>query len=276
MAPPCRAVERGGRARQRRIGIDVRAADRPHGGRAAVLLVVGVQDEQHVERARQHRVRLVLQLGHLEQHVQEVAGEAEVVVRIHVRPADAVAVRVGGDARHFGDQPVRLPQPRALVEDLLRVGIERRERADRAQEDPHRVRVVLEPLHELLDVLVQHRVERDLAGPGLLLRGRRQLAEQDQIRRFEEVAVLGQLFDRIAAIEEDAFVAVDVGDRAAAVGRVHERRVVRHEPEVVGARLDLAQIHGANRAVLNRQLVLLPGPVVDDCQRVWHGRRPGV
>ena len=65
-----RTVERGGRAGQRRVGIDLRAADVPHRARAAVLLVIGVQDEQHVERARQHRVGVVLHLGHLEQHVQ--------------------------------------------------------------------------------------------------------------------------------------------------------------------------------------------------------------
>ena len=54
----------------------------------------------------------------------------------------------------------------------------------------------------------------------------RQLAEQDQIRRLEIGAVLGQLLDRIAAIHQDALVAVDVGDLAPAGGRVHERRVV--------------------------------------------------
>ena len=45
------------------------------------------------------------------------------------------------------------------------------------------------------------------------LRPGRQLAEQDQIRRFEVGAVLGQLLDRIAPIHQDALVAVDEGDR---------------------------------------------------------------
>ena len=62
---------------------------------------------------------LVLQLGHLEQHVQEVAGEAQVVVGIDVGAADAVAVGVGGDGRHLRDQPVDLLLARLLVEDLL-------------------------------------------------------------------------------------------------------------------------------------------------------------
>ena len=170
------------------------AADAAHGARAAVLLVVGVQDEQHVERALEHRVHLVFQLRHPEQHVQEVAGEAQIVVGIDVGPADAVAVRVGGDRRHLGDQPVHLLLSRLLVEDLLRVGVERRERADGAEEDAHRVRVVLESLHQLLDVLVEHRVEGDLLRPLLELRVARQLAEDDQVGRFE----IGRLLRRAA------------------------------------------------------------------------------
>ena len=43
------------------------------------------------------------QLGHLEQHVQEVASEAEIVVGIDVGAADAVA-GPGGDARHLRDR----------------------------------------------------------------------------------------------------------------------------------------------------------------------------
>ena len=42
-----------------------------------------------------------------------------------------------------------------------------------------------------------------------MLRLGRQLAEQDQVGRLEEVAVLGQLLDRVAAVEQDALVAVD-------------------------------------------------------------------
>ena len=81
------------------------------------------------------------------------------------------------------------------------------------------MRVVLESLHELLDVLVQHRVEGDLANPGLELRLGRQFAEQDQVGGFEEVALFGELLDGVAAIEQDALVAVDEGNGAAAVRR---------------------------------------------------------
>jgi hypothetical protein len=125
-----------------------------------------------------------------------------------------------------------------------------------------------EALHERLDVLVQHRVQGDFARPGLELQGGRQLAEDDEVGRLQVVAVFGELLDRIAPIEQDAFVAVDVSDGAAAVRRVHEGGVVGHQAEVVWPGLDLPEVHGPDGPVLNRQLVLLPGPVVDDGQRV--------
>jgi hypothetical protein len=94
-------------------------------------------------------------------------------------------------------------------------------------------------LHELLDVLVEHRVQRDLARPRLELGLRRQFAKEDEVRRFEEVAPLGQLLDRITPVLEDAFVAVDVRDAAPARRGVLKRRVVRHQAEVVACGLDL-------------------------------------
>ncbi len=242
----------------------------PHRRRAAVLFVVGVEDEEHFERAREHGIRLVLHLGHLEHHVQEVAGEAEVVVRVDVGPADAVTVRIGGDARHLRDQAMGLPHPRVFVEDVLGVGIERRERADRAEEDAHRVGVVLKALHELLDVLVEHRVVRDLPRPVLELRGGGQFTEENQVGRLEVVAFLGQLLDWIPAIEQDALVAVDIRDGAAAVRRVQKRRVVRHQAEVVWRDLDFPEIHRPDGAVGDGDFVRLPGAVVGDCDRVGH------
>ena len=88
--------------------------------------------------------------------------------------------------------------------------------------------------------------------------------------------MLAQLLDRVAAVLEDARVAVDVGDRAAAGGRVHVRRVVGHQPEVVGIDLDLAQVDRAHGAVRDRQLVGLPGAVVGHGERVAAGAAVGV
>ena len=128
-----RAVQRRGRRGRGRVRIHVRAAHAAHGVGRAVLLVVGVQDEQDVQRALQHRIGPVLQLRRLEQHVQEIPGIAQVVVRIGVRHAQAVAIGEGRQRRHLADQPPGLLLARTLVENVLGVRIERRERPDRAK-----------------------------------------------------------------------------------------------------------------------------------------------
>ncbi len=134
--------------------------------------------------------------------------------------------------------------------------------------------VVLKPLHQLLDVLVQQRVLRDLVGPGLELLFGGQLSEEDQVRGFEIGAVLGQFLDGIPAIPEDALVAVDIGNRAPAGRGVEEGRVVGRQPRVVNG-LDLLEIGGPNRAFLDGDFVLLARAVVGNRQRVSHKRATG-
>src|SRR5205807_10670706 len=137
---------------------------------------------------------------------------------------------------------------------------------------PHRVGVVVEPVDEFLDALVDDRVVRDVVDPRVELRRRRQLAVEQQVRGLEEGALLGELLDGIAAVAQDALVAVDVAHRAPARRRVEEPRVVGEEPRVVDYRLDLAEIDGPDGPVLDRDLVLLPGAVVGDRERVLgHG-----
>ena len=67
-------------------------------------------------------------------------------------------------------------------------------------------------LVEAAHLLVHHRVVGHAIVEVGLLRGRRQFAIEQEIASLEKVAVLGQLLDRIAAIEQDAFVAVDKSD----------------------------------------------------------------
>ena len=270
-----RTIEGGGRAGQRRIRVGMRAADAAHGAGRAVLLVVGVQDEEHVERALEHGVRRVLQLGHLEQHVQEVASEAEVVVGLDVWAPDAVPVGVGRNRGRLGDEPQHLQLAPCGVVDRLAVLVEGRHRRHRAHEHAHRMRVVVEALDELLDVLMHHRVHGHLMLPVLQLGRRRQLAVQQQVRRLEVGAVLGQLLDGIAPILEHADVAVDEGDAAAARRGVHERRVVGQQTGVVGCiGLDLLEISGLDRTIGDGKIVRLARAVVGDCERVSHGVNP--
>ena len=91
----------------------------------------------------------------------------------------------------------------------------------------------------------------------------RQLALEQEVGGLEEAGLLGHLLDRIAAIAQDADVAVDVGDRAAARGRVQERGVVRQQACPVRA-LDLAELGRVDRTIDDGQLVFGAGAVVDD------------
>ena len=67
----------------------------------------------------------------------------------------------------------------------------------------------------------------------------RQVAIDQQVGDFEETRVLGQLLNRIAAIQQHALVAVDERDRTAARRCRHETRVVG---EVAGVLVELADV----------------------------------
>ncbi len=212
---------------------------------------------------------MYLQLRHFEQHRKQIAGVAEIVVGIDVRKSPGMPIRERRQRRHLPDQPARLQSARFEVMNSVRVGIKGGERADRTEQHSHRMRVVAEPLHEHLDILVHHRVNLDVVLPALEVVPVRQLALHDQVRGLEVIAFLGEFFDRISAIAQYSLVAVDERDPAAAGRRVAERRIVGHQAEVVGAGLDLTQIHRANHfALLDRYLVFLAGPIVRNRQRV--------
>jgi uncharacterized protein YjlB len=87
--------------------------------------VVGVQDEQDVEGARQFGIGLIFGLHHLPQHVHEVLGVAEVIVGIDVGKAEAVTVGIGCDRGHLADQALDLKGAHVGVEHVPGFGINR-------------------------------------------------------------------------------------------------------------------------------------------------------
>src|SRR6202000_2392149 len=91
----------------------------------------------------------------------------------------------------------------------------------------HRVGVAGETVEEPLQVLVQHGVPLNLVGERGQLFGVRQLSVDQQVADLDEGRLLGQLLDRIAAVAQDAGVAVDIGDRAFGGRRVYQRVVER-------------------------------------------------
>ena len=74
--------------------------------------------------------------------------------------------------------------------------------------------VVVESVDEpLAHVLVDERVMGDVEHPLIELRLVGELTVQQEVRHFEVGRVLGQLLDRVAAVAQDAGIAVEVGDR---------------------------------------------------------------
>ena len=114
--------------------------------------------KQDLEGPLQHRVGLVLPAD-LERHVDEVPDVVEVVPRELVRQAARVPEGERRDGRHLGHEADPLEVAVGRVVDVLGVGVEGRERAHRAEQHPHRVRVVAEALEELGDVGVDVGVE---------------------------------------------------------------------------------------------------------------------
>ena len=218
--------------------------------------MVGVQDEDAVHRARQHRVRLVLLGRHRVAHAQEIGGVVEIVLRIDERLADRIFVGHGGERRHLGDHADRGDHALMRIGDVGGVVIEGRQRADRAGHHRHRMRVAAEALEEPAHLLVHHRVARDAIVEVGLLRRRRQFAVEQQVAGLQEIAVLGQLLDRIAAIEQDAFVAVDIGDLGLAARRRGEAGVVGEHAALAVELGDVDDV-GADRAVVDREVPIL-------------------
>ena len=190
----------------------------------------------------------------------------ERVVGVDGGHPDAEAVAVRGEGGRLGDQPQNLLGADVGVEDFLGLGVVGGEGGDPRHEHPHRVGVVVEPLHEpLADVVVQERVVDDVEGPVVELGLRRQLPVQEQVGDLEVRRVLRQLLDRVAAVAQDAGVAVQEGHTRRARRRGQERGVVHAQVGV-----QLPQRGRWEHPVLDGHGDLLAGPVVDDGDGVGH------
>ncbi len=214
--------------------------------------MIGVKDEQDVERALDTRVEVELDAALVEEHVQEVRRVRLLGVRVEEPPADVAAERPGADRRRLGDEPDDLLHPVLGVGEILRVGVQRGQPADRGLQDRHRVSVGTEPADDSADALVDVHVGGDPLVPFVELLLRRQLAVVEEVGDLHEARLLGELLDRVPPVAENPDVAVDEGDRAPARRRVHERRVVGHDPEVVLVDLDGPKIRRLDGSVGDR------------------------
>src|SRR6476661_4511443 len=95
------------------------------------------------------------------------------------------------------------------------------------------MRVVAEAFQEFAEVLVDVGVPRHVVHELVVLLLCRQLALPQQPCYLEETRLLGELLDGIATVTENAFVTVDVSDRATTGGSIEKGRIVAHETRIV-------------------------------------------
>ena len=105
--------------------------------------------------------------------------------------------------------------------------VECRQRADDAAHDRHRVRIATEAAVEGRELFVQHRVAADRVAERVEIFLRRQFAVEEQIAYFHETRMLGELADRVTAVEQHALVTVNIGDRRVAARGGRETGIVR-------------------------------------------------
>jgi len=123
--------------------------------------VVGVEDQQHIQRLDDFRPDFIRTDRRAEHHVEKVRAVLEVVARIDKGFADRFLVREGGDRAQLAHQACGRDVDRffGLLGAVLReFGIESGKRHHHRREDRHRVGVIREPVEKVAHVFVDHRV----------------------------------------------------------------------------------------------------------------------
>lgn len=190
-------IERADGAGDRREDVDAGRREVPRRRRRAVHLVLGVEREHDVERAREARVGPV-RWGRSStgvEHEQEIFGVRQALVwdggpRGASCPTSARGAMVGqrGDGRHLGNEPhdllvLHLPRTVDVLSRQRRVLLRMaaRQRRERDEDGAHEVRVVRERRDGRGDGGREGRVAREGLGPGRELRGRRESAVDDKV-----------------------------------------------------------------------------------------------
>ena len=249
----------------------MRAPHHPHRAGGAILLVVGVEDEEQVQRAHRHRVGAVGLGRHREHHVEEVRAVVEIVARVDEGVPDALLVGERGEGGQLAHQARDGDVPIFVGLRVERVRIVGRERGHHGGEDRHRVRrhrvAVEEPAHVLVDHGMAGEEPREL----LQLRSIRQAPVDEQVGRLDEAAPLAQLLDGDSAVAQDPLLTVEERDRALRGGRVHERGIERHHAGLRAQVLDVDPFLALG-AGDHRELEVLA--VHGDASVLSHGRLP--
>jgi len=156
-----RAPQTGDTGRDTGEGIGTGGASQTHRGGGGVLLVIGVEGENHVQGVDQHRIRDIGLAGGAEHHLHEVGGVVQVVARIHQGLTAGVLVSQSHDGGHLGHNAVKADAAMFRVGEIVGFVIKGGQGADHANHYCHGVGVPAEALEELHQLFVHHRVGLD-------------------------------------------------------------------------------------------------------------------
>ena len=143
--------------------------------------MIGVKDEDTIQRASKNRIDLIRLARHPEHHVEEVRRVVELVARIHERLADRIFEGSRRNRGHFRDHAKGGEIPLHRVADIDGVMIKSGERADGAHHHGHRMRVTAEAGEEPVHLLVDHGVIGDAIDEVRVLLLVRQLSVEQKV-----------------------------------------------------------------------------------------------
>ena len=238
-----RAGERADRGGERGEKVGAGRADHARRRRAAVLLVVGVHQQNEIQRLRDLGDGDVFLIRLREHLVQKIIAEGN-ILRVHERQAVLVPVNHRAERADFrdGDGGGEIELLEVLLE-IVRgeLGMISGERPNECAQHDHRRGLLGKARDQILHVRVDRGVLAEELAEGKTLLLSRQLAVDDEVSGLDIFGLRRELLDRIAAMAEDAVVAVEVGDAALAGAGVAVALIVEN---VAGVLPELAGING--------------------------------
>jgi len=264
-----RSPQRADARRTGREQIGAGRADGADGLRAAVLFVVGVQDEDQVQRVFDLRRDNVLPVRQGEHHVQKVGTVPQLGIGINERPAARATIGERRDRADLADQPSGGLGQRLDVLQRQKLLVVTCQIAQRRRQDRHRRGIDGNVLQLVFQAFVQQLVVGQLTAEGLQFLAVRQAAEDQQPGHLHKVGFVGELFDRDPAIAQDALVPVDIGNCTLAGRRVAQTRIVGNHAELIAELADVNR-HLAIGRHQSGQFDLL----LSKCQHRFFGHEP--
>ena len=140
--------------------------------------MVGVEDEQQVQRLRGNFIYLIGLCRHGEEHVQQVLCVIQVVARVHERLTNVQLVSRSSNCRELREYSMRKNIAMVWIRGVHLVVVVRGHRTDNRRQHGHRVGVVTKALEEVQHALVEHRMCADSPIERGKLISRRQFAMQ--------------------------------------------------------------------------------------------------